>query len=337
MGVNPLISIVIPNYNGASTIGKCLESVYRRPPTGFEVIVVDDGSDDGSIEIIKKFPCRLEVLPEHSGASAARNEGARQASGEAIFFMDSDCMLTEDTLETVVRVFKSNPGAVTGGTYTPLPYDKDFFSVFQSVSINYAETKPTKRSGPDYAATHAMVIGRELFLKNGGFREDFLPILEDVEFSHRLTRAGVRLLMNPDLLVKHIFNFTLRKSMKNAFRKSMYWTAYSMRNRDLFSNSGAASHELKSNVLSVFLCLLLLLAGVPMLIPVIFGVNIYVNRKLFEAMREAGGIPFLIKAIIYYTSLYAFAVGAGALWGAMGLLKRGSFRMVRAGEISKGR
>ena len=90
-------------------------------------------------------------------------------------------------------------------------------------------------------------------MKSGGFKENFLPILEDVEFSHRLRRTGFKLTMNPEILVRHIFNFTLIKSLKNAFRKSLYWTIYSLKNKDLLTDSGTASIELKFNVASFFL------------------------------------------------------------------------------------
>lgn len=65
------ISIVIPNYNMAATIGLCLEAAFCSDYKNFEVIVVDDHSDDDSVEIIKKFPCKLICLEARSGASKA--------------------------------------------------------------------------------------------------------------------------------------------------------------------------------------------------------------------------------------------------------------------------
>ena len=238
--MDPFISVIIPNRNGADTIGKCLEGVYSSEYKNFEAIVVDDCSEDDSVEIIEKFPCRLVRLESHGGASKARNTGARQAKGEALFFIDADCVLNLDTLATAVEAFRRHKDKVVGGTYTPLPYDRGFYSTFQSIFINYSETKYKE---PDYVATHAMLISRELFTESGGFNEDFLPILEDVEFSHRLRKAGTKLIMLPELTVRHIFNFTLGRSLRNALRKSMYWTMYSIRNRDLLADSGTASVE----------------------------------------------------------------------------------------------
>jgi len=74
-----------------------------------------------------------------------------------------------------------------------------------------------------------MAMATESFRKSGGFSEKFLPILEDVDFSHRLRELGYRLVMNPILQVQHIFNFSLYRSLRNAIRKSMYWTMYSIK------------------------------------------------------------------------------------------------------------
>lgn len=315
------ISVIIPNRNGAQTIDKCLEAAFRSRYDNFEVIVVDDCSEDNSVEIIRRYPCRLIRLPEHSGAAAARNAGAREARGEVLFFIDSDCIMKEDTLDVAVRAYYTRPEAVTGGTYTPIAHDRGFFSTFQSLFVNYSETKYPR---PDYVATHAMLIPKEIFEKSGGFDEHFMPILEDVEFSHRLRRSGVSLRMEPTLQVEHIFNFTLWASLKNAFRKSFYWTMYSIRNRDIFKDSGTASVELKADVLSWFICtvllVLFLITGEAALIAVlsaVCGLNLLVNRKFIRSMVRATGIAFTLGAVLYYTALYPLAVAAGGFMGAM--------------------
>ena len=316
---NRRISVLIPNYNGSSTIEKCLAGAFSSAYDNFEVIVADDCSTDNSVEIIKRFPCRLITLDKNSGASKARNAGAKEGSGEIFFFIDSDCVMQKDTLAAVNKAFDKN--AITGGTYTKIPYDDSFFSAFQSIFINYSETK---KEAPDYIATHAMAIDQALFKKVGGFSEDFLPILEDVEFSHRLRRLGIKLIMHPEILVQHIFNFTLIKSLRNAFRKSLWWTIYSLKNKDVFKDSGTASVALKINVTACFLNILLALISVLAknalilaAIPFIFAFNLYSNRRLIAAFYNAKGFLFSILAVLYYTLAYPFAVGAGAITGIL--------------------
>ncbi|MCK5505194.1 MAG: glycosyltransferase family 2 protein, partial [Thermodesulfovibrionia bacterium] len=277
------ISVVIPNYNKAETIGKCLEAIFSSKYKNFEVIVIDDQSEDNSLEIIKKFPCKLVRIGEHTGASKARNIGGQTSQGDAIFFTDADCLLKEDALSIINGTLsETEPDTVIGGTYTRIPYDNNFFSTLQSVYINYSETKNIEN--PDYIAAHAMIIDSATFKKNNGFPENFLPILEDVEFSHRLRRTGHRLIMNPEIQVQHIFNFTLLKWLINAFRKTMYWTMYSLKNRDSFTDSGTASVELKVNVASYYLSLSFLVAGIFLqkfslfyIVPFLFVFNSFMN------------------------------------------------------------
>jgi glycosyltransferase involved in cell wall biosynthesis len=316
--VAPLISVIIPNHNGEKTIGLCLEAAFSSHHNNFEVIVVDDCSSDSSTSIIDQYPCRLIRLPEHGGASKARNTGAQNSRGEVLFFIDADCLLQPDTLAKAASAYLYNgPEVVIGGTYTWLPFDQNFFSIFQSVYIHYSETKNLQN--PDYIATHAMLVGSEIFDKSGGFNEDFMPILEDVEFSHRLKRMGYMLRMDSGILVQHIFNFTLIKSLRNGIRKTKYWSIYSIKNKDLLSDSGTASQEFKFNVLSCFTNLALLLLGLllhnwivvaPVLL--LYGTNLYLNRNLIRAFHRTRGPYFAISAVLYYTFLYPFAVGIGA-------------------------
>lgn len=319
----PLISIIIPNRNGAATIGLCLEAVFASAWEPFEVIVVDDCSEDESVEIIERFPCRLIRLDRHGGASAARNAGAAHSSGELLFFTDADCLPEKDALAIACEsALRHGPGVVVGGTYTPEPYDEGFFSRFQSVFVNHSETRRIEDA--DYAAGHAMVIAADDFRRSGGFPENFLPVAEDVEFSHRLRRAGYRIVIEPRLLVRHIFGFTLYRSLRNAAFKAMHWTRYSIRNRDLLADSGTASRELKANVLLSPTGLALLLSGAVLgdrlliyaaALP--FAGSLLASRGLVAAFFRTGGPAFGLAAVAYYLSLYPLAVAAGAVAGAV--------------------
>lgn len=323
-GSSPLlVSVIIPNHNGAKTIARCLEAAFASDHPDFEVIVVDDASSDGSAEIVARFPCRQVRLRCRRGAAGARNSGAAQARGELLFFTDADCLLRADTLAAACRAIATHdPTTVVGGTYTPRPADDSFFSLFQSVFIHHSETK--RIEDPDYAATHALAIRAETFQRHGGFAEAFLPILEDVEFSHRLRRAGCRLVIDPAVQVQHVFNFNLLRSLRNARIKAMYWTLYSLRNRDLLADSGTASHELKTNVACFALAALgigawLISGGATWgaLAAALFVGNVLANRGLLRRFRSVGGRTFAAAAACYYLFVYPLAVGAGALGGAV--------------------
>jgi glycosyltransferase involved in cell wall biosynthesis len=313
-----LVSVIIPNRNGGTTIGKCLDAALASRHAHFEVIVVDDSSEDNSITVIAPYPCKLVRLSKHGGAALARNRGAQHARGAILFFTDADCLLQDDTLTLAVGTLAAaGPGAIVGGTYTVAPYDRRFCSRFQSAFINYFETRHAPEA--DYIATHALVMDADGFRRHQGFAESPLPILEDVEFSHRLRRAGCRLVMNPAIQVQHIFDYSLFRSLRNAFIKSMYWTGYAIGNRDLLADSGTASVGLKVNVcVYVFNGLLLpgyFLSGkteLLVLMSLALAFNLFVNRGLLLAFQRAEGLGFAVMAALYYLLLYPVAVVAGA-------------------------
>ena len=321
--MQPFISVIIPNHNGGQTIALCLQAALASDYENFEVIVVDDNSIDHSTEIIEKFSCKLIKLPEHGGASVARNTGARHSSGEILFFIDADCLLQVDTLSVVARTMSDTiDEVIVGGTYTPVPYDQGFFSTFQSVFIYYSDTKNLK--SPDYLASHALVISAGNFQKSGGFAEDFMPILEDVEYSHRLRRQGFTLQMSAQILVQHIFLFSLSRSLKNAFRKSSYWFRYSVKNKDILADSGTASAELKFNVAAWGLIVALLVIGhftqetlLLLPVPVIILADLYLSRHFLAIFRDKIGTAFAVKAALYYILLYPMAISAGIASGLL--------------------
>jgi len=316
--MDSLVSVIIPNRNGADTIGNCLAAALASQHANFEIVVVDDASEDNSIMVIERYPCKLVRLPQHGGAARARNAGASHCRGQILFFTDADCLLQPDTLALAAAALAvEGSNAIIGGTYTPAPYDRRFFSRFQSIFINYFETRHAPAA--DYIATHALAMDASVFRRNRGFAEDVRPILEDVEFSHRLRRAGCRLVMNPAIQVQHIFDYSLPRSLRNAFVKSVYWTDYAIGNSDLLADSGTASVGLKLNVLifagNAGLLSAFVLTGNMILLAFMalaLAFNLFVNRGLLRAYCRAEGLGFTLLATLYYLLLYPLAVGAGA-------------------------
>lgn len=101
------ISVVVPVFNGAGTLGACLEALHRQklPSDQFEVIVVDDGSEDGSASIARMFDVCL-VVNNHAGESAARNAGIWESKGKWVAFTDADCVPTRKWLDYLLRRVK---------------------------------------------------------------------------------------------------------------------------------------------------------------------------------------------------------------------------------------
>lgn len=107
--VNEMISCIVPMYNAEPYIERCIRSVLDQSYKNVEVIVVDDGSEDASLEFVKKLrlPRNVKLVEKsNGGVSSARNAGIREAAGAYIFFLDSDDFLPTDSFETLIGAMK---------------------------------------------------------------------------------------------------------------------------------------------------------------------------------------------------------------------------------------
>ena len=113
------VSVIVPCFNAAPTLGLCLTSLLEQSLSAHEIIVVDDASSDLSVEVAEGFGASLHQRSENGGAAAARAEGASRATGEVLAFIDADCVAPEDWLQKIVDSFCQDPelGGV-GGRYT---------------------------------------------------------------------------------------------------------------------------------------------------------------------------------------------------------------------------
>ncbi|MCR9243636.1 MAG: glycosyltransferase [bacterium] len=326
----PLISVVIPVLNGRLTIRDCLDAALASDfGEEFEIVVCDDGSTDETVQIVKEFD-RVRLLErDHGGAAAARNAGANAATGEILFFIDADCLLQPDAVKNAANAMTNvDPLTVIGGTYTLSAPGENFFGKFQSAFIHHSETKYS--AAPDYIASHALVMRRDTFLATGGFPESFMPIIEDVEYAHRLRKTGHRLVMEPTILVRHVFNFSAWRSLRNAFKKSRFWTRYSLHNKDVFTDSGTASFELKTATAVLGLSLLLLIGWLVLggnwwlwPLPILWAANLVVSLGLLRAFARAGGLALLLPAMLYLFAIYPIPVGLGAVIGILEYPRKG--------------
>ncbi|MCK5416654.1 glycosyltransferase family 2 protein [Candidatus Parcubacteria bacterium] len=107
-----MISIIIPVYNQADKIDKCLDSIKNQTYTNYEIIIVNDGSTDNISDVLNNCKNKFEKIniinQENSGANVARNRGAQEAIGEYIIFCDADLVLRKDALDLMLKTLKEN-------------------------------------------------------------------------------------------------------------------------------------------------------------------------------------------------------------------------------------
>lgn len=124
----PAISIITPAFNTADTLHRALDSTLFQTMGDFEVLVIDDGSDDATPEIAENYARRdrrIRVLHlKHGGAGAARNRALAEAQGEYVAFLDSDDRLFKNSLATLYSMSQQGPGGMVDislGAYAQVP------------------------------------------------------------------------------------------------------------------------------------------------------------------------------------------------------------------------
>lgn len=182
---NPSISVIIPTYNRCWILKEAIDSVLSQEYTNFEVIVVDDGSDDATAALLSSYGDDITIIyQENRGVSTARNVGILMAKGDYIAFLDSDDMWLPDKLSCQVDFFQSHPEAAICQT--------DEIWIRNGVRVN-PKSRHKKPSGMIFepslqlclVSPSAVMIQKNLFEEIGLFNEAF-PACEDYDLWLRI-------------------------------------------------------------------------------------------------------------------------------------------------------
>lgn len=201
------VSVVIPTFNRAALLGRAIDSVLNQTYQDFELLVVDDGSTDGTRDVVAKYGSRLRYLPQqNAGVSAARNAGVRHARFDLIAFLDSDDIWRPQKLELQVPAM-ADPDVVlcfTNRTWTSRPEQDRFGAIGCQFATNPcviddAAAIATWPAGSPIIAS-ASLYRKQSFLTVGGYDER-LPVFEDLRLDFRLAMTGKKFVAVSDVLV----------------------------------------------------------------------------------------------------------------------------------------
>ena len=218
----PQVSIAIVTYNRREKLRQCLDSVLNQEFQSKEVVVVDDGSTDGTEELVEGYKKEYSFLRyfrrKHCGTPTPhRNYCLEKATGEFIFFIDDDCVAHENWIEGHMQYFeRPEVGAVGGPQIVSEPgfVDKYIYSIFIDNNTLYQEW--ADRKAGDAPVTSNAAYRRDVALECGGFDER-IPTGEDVDLGLRIIAAGYTLINNPDNFVTHLKRTYLWGMVRTAF------------------------------------------------------------------------------------------------------------------------
>ncbi len=269
----PSVSIVIVNLNGKQHLRECFSSIQhlKYPREKIEVVLVDNGSTDGSVEFVeKRFPwVKLLRNSRNEGFAKPSNDGARAATGEYVAFLNNDMRVQRDWLAELVNSLRRS-GAQCAGSVI-LNWDGKLLD-FAGGSLNFLGMgyqfdfhRPLREAECDlnedrellFACGGSMLVERKLFLDAGGFDEDFFAYFEDVDFGWRFRILGNRTVLSVKSRVFHkhhgtsgkfgqekmdlIFNrnslYMIYKNYSEEFLNKVFWPIVLMNYRFLFDRS----------------------------------------------------------------------------------------------------
>ena len=213
------ISVIIPTYNRKNTLKKCLNAVFNQtyPKTDYEVIAIDDGSTDGTEELVNSLlndsPCVLRYFKqENKGPAAARNVGIKNAYGKIILFIGDDIIVTSTLLNEHVKWHKEYPNdnvAVLGYvTWSPEIKITPFMRWLENGGPQFHFWQIKDKVEVDtqkYFYTSNISLKRKFLLENNGFFDEEFPYAacEDIELGYRLKKKGLILNYNKDAIGHH--------------------------------------------------------------------------------------------------------------------------------------
>ena len=220
------LSVVVPVHNGGDDLRRCLQGLAASTRPADEVIVVDDGSTDGSAAEAAALGARVVTTAAGPrGPAFARNRGAEAASGDVLIFIDTDVVVHADTLARMEAVFSGEPDvAALFGSYDDDPPARSAASLYKNLLHHYVHQHGQREAGTFWAGCGA--IRRAVFSAAGGFDQSYTrPSIEDIELGVRLRQAGLRIRLCPEIQATHLKRWTLASLWRtDIFARAIPWT-----------------------------------------------------------------------------------------------------------------
>ena len=319
------LSVIIPAYNGGKLLGLCLQSLKASTCPPDEVIVVDDGSSDGSAALAARLGATVYSLPDGPrGPARARNHGAATARGDVLVFLDADVTSHPDTLGRIKTCMANSPEiAALFGSYDTNPSAPGVVSRYKNLFHHYIHQHGRAEASTFWAGCGA--IRKNVFRAVGGFDESYLSAaVEDIELGTRLRRGGYSIRLCPDIQVTHLKHWTFARLLRaDIFRRAVPWSRLILRQGHWPWDLNVDTRS-RLSAFWAWAALFLLVLGFwsPSvwwgLVPSLTALGL-INVDLYRFFWRQGGPGFAVRAAalhglyLIYSSL-TFAVLAGQNW-----------------------
>lgn len=243
MTSTPLLSVIIITWNDAERLERCLRSIQNcRSEIASEVIVVDDGSTDRTLEMLTDFPFVKAIKNQRNlGMAPARNVGIKNAQGDYLLFLDSDTEVRPGCFVNAVRALRADPSCWIGGCKTfrsdgTLEYSAKNFYTLKTLLLRRSflgkwfphaaclrshlnqDKDHSVNFSTDWVVGAALIVKREAIEKLGCFDERFRYYFDDYDLCYRTWQMGKKVIYLADSSVVHYISARSQKSLISALR-----------------------------------------------------------------------------------------------------------------------
>ncbi len=310
---HPGLSFVVPVHNNAQDLDLCLSALQVAAVPGSEIIVVDDHSTEEIRAVAAAKGATFVRLDRNSGPSSARNAGAREATGDILFFVDSDVVIAPDAVTRLLAVFARDPTIdAVFGSYDNRPRARGVVSQYRNLLHHYVHQTGSTEASTFWAGCGA--VRRAVFEAVGGFDEGrFARCMEDIELGYRLRQTGSRIVMDKAIQGTHLKRWTLRSVIRtDVYCRAIPWTRLILERRNLTADLNLKASQRASVALVGLACLFLLLAPIRLSALAVSGAAIIgvivLNRGLYAFFVRERGLFFAAAAVPLHL-LYFFYSG----------------------------
>jgi len=309
--MNPFVSVVVPVYNSEDAINECLRCIdmLNYPKQKLEVIVVDDGSTDKTVEIAKGHKVKL-IQKEHNGYPSTMNAGIRVTEAEIVVVVDSDTYVHEDWLIEIVKEFRDLSVGIVGG-YVATKSNAGFWARI----VGYgAEDRYDKIESKyiDFVTSTCTAYRKKLFVEVGLF-DEALRRGSDEDLAHRALKAGWKIVLQKDAVCYHDWDSSFRKLFKRWIRDMIYELKNFRRHPELL-------HGKKVHPPSLYIPLLLMLLFILTPLWLLFGVAwvsvlsvvglvLYHTPRAVRVIRKHRDWTMLLLPIVLNARYVAYLIG----------------------------
>lgn len=305
------VGVVVPAHQAAGEIAACLNGILAAGFGPDEILVVDDGSRDGTGEIARSMGVRVVRNDTAVRPARARNRGVAETEADIVVFVDADVVIHPGARARIVDCFAADPTLVAlFGSYDEKPPDHGPMSRYRNLLHHHVHQSSAGEAQTFWTGFGA--VRRRDFVAAGEFDSSWENI-EDVELGLRLTANGGRILLLPDLLGKHLKVWTLAGMFRtDLWGRAVPWTRLMVLGRTGVGRLNLSlAHRLSAAMVALFALMLVLSLVAPVFLWLALAslvAFVAANAGFLGLLYRSGGPTLMLSGIAFHVVHYVAAL-----------------------------